>query len=239
MAEVCGNLIVFSQFDRRFQANVFTGSPDHYFKVARLDRPLHVFVEDGEIVRRQDEIDALRLATLKLNLFKSSQDGIVRDDTREKVAHIELDNLRTRPTPRVLHAAGNLPDGAVHRLDRQLGIRKRRVGKPVAKRIESTLHTRFSGTVRIVVPRLPPVRPLLEREVVFNLPDGLGERDGQSSAGVRFAEKRLCNLSGAGRAGEPRLENRRDVPIRLVDGQRLSVHQHQHDGFACRMQSLQ
>src|ERR1039458_1247426 len=110
----------------------------------------------------------------------------------------------------------------------ELAVGEGRVAQAVAERVQGlALEIAVGAALHTVI--------VEGRQLV----GGLVEGDGKASGGVVIAEQDIGDGGAAGLARIPRLEQRRHVIACPVHGQRATVEQHQHDGFAERGHFLQ
>ncbi len=158
---------------------------------------------------------------------------------RRRVAHVQLHDLVALALACIAHRQRN-----VHRLARrrlrcrnaQIAVLEARVAQPIAELIQR-LGAQFHV---IALPMRPPARQLVAVED-RDLPRVARHRDRQLAAGIVIAKQHVRDRVRAFFAGQPRVQNRRDVRRDPRDRLRTPADQHHHDrraGFGHRFHEL-
>ena len=215
-----------SDVERAAQADVLGRGADQDVEAPGLDGPPHVAIEQHHVVVPDREAHALLFARLKRHALEPAQHLVVVHDARDPRRQIELHDLVAGSPAGVLHVQRDL-HGAARRLlgrrDLEVRVTVGRVTETIPERVQRSIdHRLFFLRLELFGPRL---RPALEREVVGNLADGLGERDRQLAGRIVVAEQDVGDRAAAELALEPRFDDRRCVAIDPVDRERPAVQQ--------------
>src|SRR5215475_798764 len=209
------------------QADVFGRRADQNLKAAGFDRPLHVPIENHQILRTQRELNASLFARFQAHSFKSSQNRLVVNDSRHIRRKIKLDDFIARGGAGIFHVERYLDvSGSLLRSwrDFQVGITVRRVAESVAKRIKRPIHQHFLF-LTVETGRWNLRTPFVW-EVQRNLADGLGKCDRELTRGIVIAEQDVGDGGAAVFTLKPGLDDGRYVSIDPVNRQGPAVKQH-------------